>query len=187
MPTGSTHLVPSLSELVRVAKIDPAAAPEVLLIDSVQPFLLDRRRAISVRMALPQESPSSAASSWPDCLMNAEFTVVAVDGSHIRRFVQELKNLASIASQAPHRDHIRMLPINAESEPRLTTRPWLGLPDKIGSADLPALCLSIAARVAALPTTDTEFREARVRCGEHSVMRLQSVGSTVTAMELHPA
>lgn len=186
MPTGSTHIVQSVTALARLARADPTAAPEVLMTGSDETFLLDRRRAITVRTALPDELSSAVASIWPADLMSSGTAIVTIDGSTSERMLRELDDLACMASQAPFRDHIRMLPINTAVVSRSGTHRWANLPAEIGSGDLPALCLGVAARLAALPGTDKNFREARARCGDNGMVLIQSVGPTVSAMEVRP-
>jgi hypothetical protein len=184
MPTGATHLVQSVNALARFAQVDPTTAPEVFLTDSDETPVLDRRRTITIRAACSDEPLPVALGTWPDALMNPEPIVVTIDGSDSTRMLHDLEELAKTVSQAHYRDHIRMLPITAELTRRVAVHRWVNLPDQIGSGDLPVLCLSVAARLVSLPEMDTNFREVLVRCGELGTVRIQSVGPTVTAIEV---
>lgn len=185
MPTGSTQLVQSVTALARLAQVDSTAAPEVFLTNSDEISVVDRRRTITVRTAHSDEPPSAASRIWPDTLMSPETTDVTIDGSSSIRLLRDLEDLAQTASLAPYRDHIRMLPIATEIAQRVVVHRWVDLPETIGPGDLPTLCLSLAARLVALPKTDSRFREARVRCGENGMVQIQSVGPTVTAMDVN--
>ena len=79
-----------------------------------------------------------------------------------------------------------MLPITAEMTRTVAVHRWVDLPESIEPGDLPTLCLSLAARLVALPKTDCRFREARVAYGENALVLIQSVGPTVTAMDVQP-
>lgn len=184
MPTGATHLVHSLSELTLIAKVDHTLAPEVRFADSDQELIIDRRRAITPRAALDGEPPSSASSSWPACLLNENFTVAIIDGPSPDRFHHNLRELARISTQAQYRDHIRLLPFAGYGELTFLSGQWPNLPNEIGFADLPALCVSIAAHIGALDETDGEFREAKIHWGTLGILQLQSVGSTITSLEI---
>jgi hypothetical protein len=184
MPTGSTHLVQSVTALARVAQVDSTTAPEGYLNDSDATSVLDRRRTIKVRAARSERPSPVASGTWSDTLMNPETTVVTIDGFDSTRMLHDLEELAKTVSQAPYRDHIRMLPIPAEITQRVAAHRWTDLPDQIGSGGLPVLCLSVAARLVALPETDTNFREVLVRFSELGTVCIQSVGPTVIAMEV---
>lgn len=184
MPTGATHLVQSVNALARFAQVDPTTAPEVFLTDSDETPVLDRRRTITIRAAYSDELLPVALGTWPDTLMNPETIVVTIDGSDSTRMLHDLEELAKTVSQAPYRDHIRMLPITAELTRRVAAHRWVNLPDQIGSGGLPVLCLSVAARLVTLPEMDANFREVLVRCSELGTVRIQSVGPTVTAIEV---
>lgn len=184
MPTGSTQLVQSVTALARLAQVDSTAAPEVFLTDSDEISVMDRRRTIMVRAANSDEPPSAASRTWPEALMSPQTAVVTIDGSSSIRLLRALEDLAQTASLAPYRDHIRILPIATEITQRVVVHRWADLPETIGTGDLPTLCLSLAARLVALPKTDSKFREARVRCGENGMIQIQSVGPTITAMDV---
>lgn len=184
MPTGSTHLVQSVTALAHLAQVDSSNPPEMFLTNLDETPVLDRRRTIKVRAARSDEPSPVASRTWSDTLMNPETTVITLDGSDSTRMLRELEAIAQIASQAPYRDHIRMLPIPAELTRLVAAQHWANLPDQIGSGGLPVLCLSVAARLVALPETDTNFREVLVRFSELGTVCIQSVGPTVTAMEV---
>ena len=184
MPTGSTHLVQSVTALAHVAQVDSAAAPEGHLNASGEAPPLDRRRMITVQAARLDGSPPVASDSWSDTLMNAETTVVTLDGSNPARMLRDLEKLAKTVSQAPHRDHIRLLPLPADLTEPVAAHRWVNLPEQIGSGGLPVLCLSVAARLVALPGADNNFREVLVRVDELGTACIQSVGPTVVAMEV---
>ena len=184
MPTGSTHLVQSVTVLARVAQIDSTTEAKGHLNDSGEAPVLDRRRMITVE-ATRSDGPSPIApDSWSDTLTNPETTVVTIDGSDPTRMLHDLEALAKTVSQAPHHDHIRILPLPAELTRRMTAHRWVNLPEQIASGGLPVLCLSVAARLVSLPATDANFREALVRFGELGTVCIQSVGPTVIAMEV---
>lgn len=187
MPTGSTQLVQSVTELARVAQVDSTAAPEVSPINFDETSIIDRRRSITVTVAQLDEPTSAASTAWPDALMGAGTTVVTIDGSSPTRLLHALEHLAQTASLAPYRDHVRMLPLAPDMMHKLVVHHWVDLPKTIECGDLPALCLSLAARLVALPQTDSLFREARVRCGDNGTVQIQSVGAVVTAMEVNHA
>ncbi len=184
MPTGATHLVQSVNALARFAQVDPTSASAVYLNDLDETPVVDRRRTITIRAACSDEPLSVALGSWPDTLLNPETTVVIIDGANSTRMLRELEAIAQTVSQARYRDHIRMLPITAEMAQRVEVHRWADLPDQIGSGGLPVLCLSVAARLVLLPETDANFREALVGLRERGTVRIQSVGSTVTAIEV---
>lgn len=181
-------MVQTLTELARTAQVDLTATPEMFLTGTAETSVLDRRRAIEVRVAALAEPLPAAASSWPDNLLNPNTTVITIDGSHATRMLRELKGLAITAAQTPYRDHVRILPITAELAHQSLVHRWAGLPDRISSGGLPVFCLSIAARLVSLTETDLTFREAKVHCNELGTVCIQSVGATVTAMEVrHPS
>jgi hypothetical protein len=184
MPTGSSHLIQSVTDLARVAQIDSAATPGVSLLDSAETSTIDRRRSIMARVAPPGELPSAASRTWPDALLSPDTTVVTVDGASPIRLLRALEDLAQAASLAPYRDHIRLLPIPPEVAQSVVVHRWADLPEAIGAADLPALCLSLAARIVSLPQTDSRFREARIRCGESGLVQIQSIGQSVFAFQV---
>ncbi|MBC7517647.1 MAG: hypothetical protein H7248_01985 [Microbacteriaceae bacterium] len=173
-----------MTVLARVAQVDATTAPDGHLSDSGETPILDRRRTIRVSAAPSVGSTPVASGCWSDALMNPGTTVVTIDGSDPTRVDHVLIELAKSVSQAPHRDHIRILPIPAELTRRVAARHWVDLPDHIGTGGLPILCLSVAARLVALPETDTNFREVLVRLGELGTVCIQSVGATVIAMEV---
>ncbi len=184
MPTGSTHLVQSVTALARLAQADSSNPPEMFLSNVGATTVLDRRRTITVT-APHSNGPSPVAfGTWSDTLMNPETTVVAIDCSDSSGMRRELQAIAQTASQAPYRDQIRMLPIPVELTRRVAVHHWRDLPDQIGSGGLPVLCLSVAARLVALPKSDNNFREVLVRFSELGTACIQSVGPTVVAMEV---
>lgn len=185
LPTGATHLVQSVNALARVAQVDPTTASAVYLNESAdEPPVLDRRRTITIRAAYSDEPLPVGLGTWPDTLLSSEITVVAIDSTSSTRLLRELEVIAQTVSQAPYRDHLRMLPITAELMQRVEVHHWADLPDQIGAEGLPALCLSVAARLVLLPATDANFREALVALRGRGTVRIQSVGSTVTAIEV---
>lgn len=185
LPTGATHLVQSMNALAHVARVDTALTPEIFDTGPDPTYVLDRRRTITVQQA-PSDRPSTIASgTWSDTLLNPETTVVTIDVTDTTQMLHDLEELAKTAGNAPHRDHIRLLPINAQLKRRITAHEWVNLPDRIGSGGVPVLCLSIAARLVALPRTDTNFREALVHITERGTVCIQSVGATVIATEVH--
>ncbi len=187
MPTGSTHLVQTVPALARLAQVDFSHPPEMFLRTGGETPVRDRRRTITVTAAHPNGPSPVAFGTWSDTLMNPETTVVAIDCSDSSGMRRELQAIAQIASQAPYRDQIRMLPIPVELTRRVAVHRWRDLPDQIGSGGLPVLCLSVSARLVALPKSDTNFRELLVRFSELGTVCIQSVGSTVVAMEVsHP-
>ncbi|MGH1524108.1 hypothetical protein ACRAWC_08735 [Leifsonia sp. L25] len=146
--------------------------------------VVDRRRPIQVRVT-PSDAPSPAApGGWSDILMHPETTAVTLDDSDPTRMLHDLEQLARTVAQAPYRDHLRVLPIPDEITRRVAAHRWTDLPDRIGTGGLPVLCLTLAGRLVALPATDADFREVFVRFGDRGTVRIQSVGSTVIAMEV---
>lgn len=193
LPTGGTQLVHSLTALARLAQVDSTFAPEVGLAGLDESPIVDRRRMITVNAALSAEAeaeaeaPAPAASSWPDLLMRPDTTVITIDSSDPIAFLGELEALAKTVAGAPYRDHLRLVPIAADLTRTVTVHRWIDLPESIGAEDLPALLLSLACRLVALPQTDARFREARIRYGESGMVQVQSVGATITALSVQLA
>lgn len=187
LPTGSTHLVQSVTALVLLAQVDSTVEPDVLLSNSPEIAVRDRRRTIVVRVANSHTPPSDASETWPDTLMSPETTSVTIDGSSTMRLLRGLEELAQTAFSAPCRDHIRLLPVSAEITERMEVNRWTDFPENIRAGELPVLCLSLAARLVSLPRTDTRFREARVGYDKNGTVTIQSVGHTVIALHVDHA
>lgn len=167
-----------------MAQVDLTATPEMFLTGATETSVLDRRRAIKVMVASPADPVPAIPSIWSDNLMNSNTTVITIHGSNATRRLRELKALAIMASQTPYRDHIRLLPLTAELARQPLVHRWAGLPNRIGSGGLPVFCLSVAARLVTLKETDLKFRETLVQRNELGTVCIQSVGATVTAMEI---
>jgi hypothetical protein len=89
-----------------------------------------------------------------------------------------------VTSTAPLKEHIRTLPIDAEALFGSGAHTWPGLPQVIAADDLPAVCVTLAARLADLSADDAVTREAHIRLITGGDVVIQSIGSAVLGMSV---